>query len=442
MGEQGIRLTIAGWLTATVAGTVFCAPAPTNSAVTVECLTWESCLATASEHNPDILAAQFNVRRAAAAAKAAAGAKYPTVSVEASSAQAEDGAASSGAAGAMSPASQQSSDETSLSLVARYDLYTGGRINAEIRGANASRRQADAGLAATRHEVFCDLRRAFVRLLYAQESIELSKSIARQRETNVGLVQLRFEGGIEHKGSYLFSRALYEESLADIRQAERNRQVAQIELARLMGRPSPAAFSAAGKLDVLWRAASTNWDEWVRVHPLGRAKEAALDIALEDVEKARSKFKPSLTLVGSSSVYSKEMDLDQYRWKVAMVLSLPLFAGGQNVNALAASEAGACAAGEELRSTREKLRAQMETAFELLLNARERVDAQRTLLSAVTVRAEIARQQFNSGLLRFENWDLIENDSIAKQKQMLEALRDALLADIALRQALGSGELP
>ena len=99
-------------------------------------------------------------------------------------------------------------------------------------------------------------------------------------------------------------------------------------------------------------------------------------------------------------------------------------------------------AGEELLSTQTKLRTQMESALLLLIDARERVEVQRTLLKAVTVRSEIARQQFNSGLLRFENWDLIENDGIAKQKQMLDVLRDAMLADTDLRQALGSGDLP
>jgi outer membrane protein TolC len=405
-------------------------------------LTWEACVSTACEHNPDILAAQFNLQRATSSARAAAGARYPSVSLESSTSESEDNASESGVAGATSPSSQQQSDETSVSLVARYDLYTGGRVTAEIRGAKASRRQAGAGLEATRHEILCDLRRAFLRLLYGQELVEVSQRIAKRREMNLGLVQLRFEGGIEHKGSYLFSRALYEESVAEIRQAERTRQVAQLELSRLMGRPSAEGVRAAGKLDTLWDVASTNWDEWVRLHPLNQAKEAALDVALEEVEKARSKFKPALALVGSSSIYSKEMDLDQYRWKVALVLSVPLFAGGQNINALAASEAGARMAGAELRSTHEKLRTQMETALALMLNARERVEVQRTLLSAVTIRAEIAEQQFNSGLLRFENWDLIENDSLIKQKQMLETLRDAVLADTDLRQALGSGVIP
>jgi outer membrane protein TolC len=405
-------------------------------------LTWQACMAAACEHNPDILAAQFNVKKASSSAQAAAGQRYPTASLESSLMRSEDGASEGGAAGLSSTGSQMQDDETSVSLVGRYDLYTGGRVTAEVRSANAARRQADATFDATRHEVLCELRRAFASLLYAQELIALSESIAKQRETNLGLVQLRFEGGIEHKGSYLFSRALHEESLMEIRQAERTRRTAQLELGRLMGRPADAGFRALGTLEAAWGVSSTNWDERVLSHPASRAKEAELDMAVEGVAKARSKFRPSLALVGSSSVYSKEVDLDTYRWKVALVMSLPLFTGWQNENELAASEAGLRMAGESLRSTQDRLRAQMETSLSLLLDARERVQAQRTLLSAVTIRAEIARQQFNSGLLRFENWDLIENDSIIKQKQMLAALRDALYADTDLRRALGPGDLP
>lgn len=425
-----------------LSGTYVSADSPSGSAGGGGVLTWADCMATAIEHNPDIRAAQFNLDKACSSLRATKGARFPSVSLESSSSQSDTGVTQGGAAGATSTSQQMLEDETSVSLITSYQLYSGGRVSAEIRSASAARRHAGASLDATRHTILCDLRRAFTRLLYAQELSLLSESIARQRKDNLDLVQLRFEGGIEHKGSYMLSSALNEEALMDIRKAGRTRRVAQLELARLMGTREPDGLCVTGTLQTAWDIASTNWDERVSAHPLWRAQDALCDVAKESVEKSKSKMRPTLALVGSSSVYSEEMDLDQHRWKLALVLSLPVFTGGQNINELAASEAGARMAGEELLSTQTKLRTQMESALLLLIDARERVEVQRTLLKAVTVRSEIARQQFNSGLLRFENWDLIENDGIAKQKQMLDVLRDAMLADTDLRQALGSGDLP
>ena len=62
-------------------------------------------------------------------------------------------------------------------------------------------------------------------------------------------------------------------------------------------------------------------------------------------------------------------------------------------------------------------------------------------LAAADLRAEIARTQYTTGLLSFEDWDLIENDLIDNQKAMLASLRDAVLAEAAWEQTLGKGAL-
>ena len=63
-------------------------------------------------------------------------------------------------------------------------------------------------------------------------------------------------------------------------------------------------------------------------------------------------------------------------------------------------------------------------------------------MKAAQVRAEIARSQYTSGLLAFEDWDLIENDLIENEKQALLARRTAARAAAAWDRALGKGVLP
>ena len=67
---------------------------------------------------------------------------------------------------------------------------------------------------------------------------------------------------------------------------------------------------------------------------------------------------------------------------------------------------------------------------------------QNEFLKAAEVRSEIARAQYQNGLLSFEDWDLIENDLIDKQKAMLTSQRDAVVARAAWEKMLGTGVIP
>ena len=58
------------------------------------------------------------------------------------------------------------------------------------------------------------------------------------------------------------------------------------------------------------------------------------------------------------------------------------------------------------------------------------------------MRATIARSQYTSGLLKFEDWDLIENDLIDNEKQWLTDQRDAVRAQTGWDRARGQGVIP
>ncbi|NDG86241.1 MAG: hypothetical protein EBX52_14530 [Proteobacteria bacterium] len=64
------------------------------------------------------------------------------------------------------------------------------------------------------------------------------------------------------------------------------------------------------------------------------------------------------------------------------------------------------------------------------------------ILDAATIRATIARKRYNTGLLAFEQWDIIESDLINRQKNALSSRRDRTIAEANYRQVLGIGDLP
>ena len=69
----------------------------------------------------------------------------------------------------------------------------------------------------------------------------------------------------------------------------------------------------------------------------------------------------------------------------------------------------------------------------------EKLKVDQSFLEAALKRSEIARSKYNNGLMTFEDWDLIENDLIARETAVLQSQKDRATAEAAWQQAQGQG---
>ncbi|MBU0714143.1 MAG: TolC family protein, partial [Verrucomicrobia bacterium] len=130
------------------------------------------------------------------------------------------------------------------------------------------------------------------------------------------------------------------------------------------------------------------------------------------------------------------------QWSVGTAISYPLFTGGQHWYGVRGAKADQRKAEDTLNDTENQMVATLEDRFVAWQDAAERTEVQNEFLKAAEVRAEIARAQYQNGLLSFEDWDLIENDLIDKQKSVLISQRDAVVARAGWEKALGTGVIP
>jgi len=61
----------------------------------------------------------------------------------------------------------------------------------------------------------------------------------------------------------------------------------------------------------------------------------------------------------------------------------------------------------------------LKQSYADLESALDRVNAQREVVEAAEVRAQISRKKYATGLETFQDWDLIENDLITQQQMLL-----------------------
>ena len=69
----------------------------------------------------------------------------------------------------------------------------------------------------------------------------------------------------------------------------------------------------------------------------------------------------------------------------------------------------------------------------------QRLEVDRAFVEAALAREKIAKEKYNNGLLSFEDWDIIENDLISRQKALLLSEKNRVTAEAAWEKSRGVG---
>ena len=190
-----------------------------------EPLTWQDCFDRTVKNNVDLSIARLKLKEAEAALKSQQSVYYPEVTAKAGRSVGEtkpDGG------------SWSDKDDLSVSLNASYALFSGFGDRARVTRTEAELYAEKANFDQTRSNIEYNLRKAFSDQLYTQELLELVKSIAGRRADSARLVEMRYEGGREPKGSLMLKQAQLTEARYSVGEAERALELTRRQLAGLM----------------------------------------------------------------------------------------------------------------------------------------------------------------------------------------------------------------
>jgi outer membrane protein TolC len=386
-------------------------------------LTWEECVRLTAKNNPELESASANVEAAASAVSIERSALFPQLSASASAMLSGPG------------------DETTrygASLGVEQLLFSGGGKRAAVRAAMAGLESQRAVFNGSRSDVTYALRSAFINVLYAKERVELLAKIEARRANNLELVELRYDSGREHKGSVASSEASLFDAQVQGVQAARSVSINRQILARRMGLASlPADFVVEGSLKQVSPPEEVDFETIARSSPAYLVSQASLARAEAQLSVARSGYWPAVSLVGSVGHYGSENSFNDESWSTGITLSFPIWSGGQTRHEVNQAKASLRAVDADVARVLDERVRLLVSAKQTFDDAVDNVAVQAKYAEAAEIRAQISRQQYEGGLLSFENWNVIEDDLITKNEQLLDARRNALLAEAAWWQATG-----
>ena len=343
-----------------------------------------------------------------------------------------------------SSSSTSPSTTDTAALTASQNLFSGFQDVGKREQARANTVIAAQTLRSLKAKLSSDLKAAFQSLSYAKEDVTLSQATLLRREENLRLVTLRFESGRENKGSVLLSQAYLNQSHYDQLQAQNAVRIARAQLARILGLDDAARADIQGQVPTHEPPALLpSWGEIAQQTPSIQQAIAQSQSSEASVTIARAQFLPNLNV--SSTLDRQDTQFfprGANRWSVGMTLSLPLLNGGKDLASLRSNFAQRSAAEGQLDNSGRLVIAQLEQSYASYLESVSKLKVDQSFQEAALVRAEIARQRYNNGLMTFEDWDVIENDLITRQKNYLQSKKDRVIAEAAWEQAQGQGVIP
>lgn len=402
-----------------------------------ETLDWQAAVDQARKNNSQLTSARESYEAARLRSNGGYAPFLPKLAGNLSYSRGNTGTARAG--GELVTGTDQIRDSYAATIDFDQNLFNGYSDAAALREAKANEAQQKANLDSTRAQVSFDLKSAFSGMKYAQDTTTLADAIVERRRDNMRLVELRFEGGRENKGSVLLSKAALTQAHYEALQARQNLRLAGRELARILGQEGNENLNIRGKVPL----SSFNDEPDLRAlaldTPAYRQALAQTELADARLGKARARFFPTLDLSGSIGRLDDRFFPENERWSVGLNIRIPLLRGGADYFASRSAARDLSAANAQQTGTAHEALVTLEESRNNLLLAIKKIEVDSDFLKAAEVRAEIARNRYNTGLLTFEDWDLIENDLIQRQKAVLQSERDRVVAEGSWEKALGKG---
>ncbi len=402
------------------------AAAPSMVSLRALSLSWDDAVKLTRLQNSDLHAARATIDQYDAAVQGAWANFLPTINATL-------------AVQKSNTADQFDSDSDSARLNLSENLFNGFGDHARVEQAKKQRRSIQAAYDLTQAQVTAQLKTGYQNFLISERNVRLSDDIIVRRQTNLDLVTLRFEGGRENKGSVLLSQANLDQAKLERLVAANLVESARVTLAKVIGEDRFPYADVSSVVPVSVPSLQVDFEALALGAPELRQAVDAEQAAREGVKVVRSGFFPSLDLTASTGRFGSAFFPPTDQSTVSLGLTIPLFSGGKTYYGVQAAQAVATNASYIRESALRSKIVDIRNAYNAYVEAVEQERVAQSFVMAAETRAEIARSQYNTGLITFQNWDLIETDLVARQRNALSSQTNRVTAEAAWDQSQGQG---
>ena len=324
------------------------------------------------------------------------------------------------------------------SLFVEVPVDIAGRVGLNADGQAAGNRAFAQNIREAESALRLHVTEAYFGAVLARQSMEATEKALLAARSREDITQERLAEGLALQADVLRVRARRRSREADLASQRADFAVAQAMLARLMGSPDGAAFDLTDPLDP--QSSSDTLDGWKARAEIerpaliaSREHRTAAGLALRLEERSSwPEVAAQARLMDDRTSFSG----GGRSWAIGATLRWNMFDAtrGKRVAAALFDER---AASEDERATHDRVRYEVESTYRRLVAAQERLTAARGGALEGREALRVVQERRAQGLATLTDELETEAAAFAAELEELDAARNALLAEAALKRAAG-----
>ena len=350
-------------------------------------------------------------------------------------------------------------NQWNLGLSLSQNLFTGGRITAQYRSANASRRSAAIGLTAAHAQLTLDVTQAYYDAQLADQLVTIAAATLSQADTTLSQTRLSRQVGNAAEFDLLRAQVTRDNQVPVLIQRKSDRDVAYVRLKQLLHLKLTDSLELTTLLEDSTAIPSGTVATLLKQTPdtttesRAPVRQASENVTAQKsaVTVARAERIPSLALTSAFGRVAYPTDVfpawSQFRtnWTIGGSLTLPLFTGGNIRGDELIAAAGLEQARAQLQQTRELAELDALNALNRLRAAQSQMEASRGTAEQASRAYEIATVRYREGIStqtelndsRIALQQAEANRATAARDLQVARIRLALLHDLPLGTTAG-----
>lgn len=314
-----------------------------------------------------------------------------------------------------------------------WPVYTGGKISAAQRAADAGVRESAAKLDQTRDTLTSELVKYYYAVRLADQVYQIRKEVVDALDQHVFQARRLQEEGFIARTEVLHAQVAQARAERERKASLRDLDLAKIALANILAAKTPVV-----PVSPLFLLPSVDPEaDFIRQardhHPAIARIEAVRDRAGENLKAARSERYPTVYLFGTRELYENDLTVLDPAWSIGAGVNFTLFDGGARAGKIAAARNIENQAELMQRKLVRDLETLVSSRYQEMMKASEQYDS---LQSSVALAKENIRARNRS----FEEGLATSLDVVDAQLSLSETRVERLLAaynfDVALARLL------
>ena len=376
---------------------------------TSHAVTLETCIRSALDNNPDILAGFSRVKAAKYMIEQAKSAYYPRLYLTGTYSLTDNPTQSFMMAlnqkdldmrdPDFDPNDPDQTDNLRLSMGLKYRFYNGGIDTINVEMAKADREMRAFGLQAVQNELVHQVTRGYYGVLQAEAFVNVQKESVESLTESLRIAQVRFDAGSAVKTDVLNLEVKLAQAREDYIRAKNGVQLAVASLNTAIGSeliPSSGLPEPVRQAQMA-RPAALDYES-IENRPEMKASSMLSRIKQRSYEKVTRENRPTMSAFGSYDFDSGDFEGFENSYLMGVMAEWAFFDGFQRPNKSRAAKAEWQVAEREIEKARNNLRLDLKQAYLKATDAWERMDVSQKSVESAAEALRITAELYREGV--------------------------------------------